>query len=189
MNPFDTTFSHLSCLALTHIRYDYLKFTSSSPLNSKPKYFFALNFYNYASLFSYLLNIIIEIIIFLRLSNCVLFIIEGRFHDNIYEILHFLTLLFAVLNLIYIFTTNGINPKAGANIDHIETFATLRNQALYPLIFFTNSFDFDTIILFINDIALCIKDILKLIYQRHLQQADITYAMDWIYNGSIFYNV
>lgn len=33
------------------------------------------------------------------------------------------------------------------------------------------------------------EDILELIHQRRLQQADMTCAMDWIYGGSTFYDV
>jgi alpha-1,3-mannosyltransferase len=32
---------------------------------------------------------------------------------------------------------------------------------------------------FINDVSLCAEDILKLIYQRVVQNADVTCAMNW----------
>jgi alpha-1,3-mannosyltransferase len=132
---------------------------------------------------------IIETIIFLGPFNCALFIIEGRFHDGIYEILHSFSPLFAILNLIYTLTTNAIDPKAETGVDRIEALVILRNQALHPLISSTDFFDPDTTVLFINDVALCMEDILELIHQRRLQQADMTCAMDWIYGGSAFYDV
>ena len=42
-----------------------------------------------------------------------------------------------------------------------------------------------------NDVAICMEDILELIYQRHYQNADMTCAMDWTYVGPnpTFYDV
>jgi alpha-1,3-mannosyltransferase len=188
MDPSDTSFARLSCPVPTHTRYDYLKATPSSTI-SKPRYFFALDLHTCAPLLPRLLGTIIETIRFLGPSNCALSIVEGRSHDGTYEILHSLIPALAALNTTYHFTTNNIDPKAGADVDRVEALAILRNEALHPLTFAPEDFDTDTTVLFINDVALCMEDILELIHQRLLQKADMTCAMDWIYGGAIFYDV
>jgi alpha-1,3-mannosyltransferase len=188
MNPFDTSFPRLSCPVPTHNRYNYLKPTPSST-SPKPKYFFALDLYACAPLLPRLLGSIIETIRFLGPSNCELSIVEGRSHDGTYEILHSLIPELAALNVTYHFTTNTIDPKAGSGVDRVEALAILRNQALHPLSSSPESYSPDTTVLFINDVALCMEDILELIHQRILQHADMTCAMDWIYGGATFYDV
>jgi alpha-1,3-mannosyltransferase len=188
MDPSDTSFPRLSCPAPTHSRYAYLKPNPSST-PSKPKYFFALDLYTCAPLLPRLLGSIIETIRFLGPSNCALSIVEGRSHDGTYEILHSLASSLAALNITYHFTTNGIDPKAGSGVDRVEALAILRNQALYPLSSAPENYSPDTTVLFINDVALCMEDILELVHQRILQKADMTCAMDWIYGGASFYDV
>jgi alpha-1,3-mannosyltransferase len=188
MDPLDTSFPRLSCPAPTHTHYDYLKTTSSSTL-LKPKYFFALDLFNCAPLLPRLLGTIIETIRFLGPSNCALSIVEGRSHDGTYEVLHSLIPALAALNITYHFTTNTIDPKAGAGVDRIEALVILRKQALQPLTSAPENFDPDTTVLFINDVALCMEDVLELIHQRLLQKADMTCAMDWIFGGTSFYDV
>jgi alpha-1,3-mannosyltransferase len=188
LNPSDTSFPRLSCPAPTHTRYDYLKPTPSST-PSKPKYFFALDLYTCAPLLPRLLGSIVEAIRFLGPSNCVLSIVEGRSHDGTYEILRSLAPELAAWNITFYFTTNNVDPKAGNGVDRVEALAILRNQALHPLASVPDDYSPDTTVLFINDVALCMEDILELIHQRLLQKADMTCAMDWIYGGATFYDV
>jgi alpha-1,3-mannosyltransferase len=93
------------------------------------------------------------------------------------------------LNITYHFTTNDIDPKAGGDVDRIAALALLRNQALRPLASVPEDYSPDTTVVFINDVSLCMEDILELIHQRLIQKADMTCAMDWIYGGSAFYDV
>jgi alpha-1,3-mannosyltransferase len=187
MDPSDTSFPRLSCLPPTHNRYDYLKPAPTS--TSIPKFFFALDLYNSVPLLPRLLGSILETIHFLGPANCALSIVEGRSHDGTFEILQSLNPFLAALNITYHFTTNAIDPKAGGGVDRVEALAILRNQALHPLFSSPDSYDPDTTVLFINDVALCMEDILELIHQRVLQKADMTCAMDWIYGGATFYDV
>ena len=188
MDPTDTSFPRLSCPPLNQTRYDYLEALSPSTL-SRPRYFFALDLYKCAPLLPRLLGTIIDTIRFLGPSNCALSIVEGRSPDGTYEILHSLIPALAALNITYHFTTNDIDPKAGANVDRVKALAILRNQALRPLISGPENFDPDTTVVFINDVALCTEDILELIHQRLVQKADVACAMDWIYGGATFYDV
>jgi alpha-1,3-mannosyltransferase len=188
IDPSDISFPRLSCSAPTHNRYGYLKQTPAST-PPKPKYFFAMDLYTCAPLLPRLLGSIIETIRFLGSPNCALSIVEGRSHDGTYEILHSLAPELATLNITYHFTTNDIDPKAGNGVDRVEALAILRNQALHPLSSSPENFSPDTTVLFINDVALCMEDILELIHQRLLQNADMTCAMDWIYGGATFYDV
>lgn len=188
-DPADTTFPRLSCPAPAHDRYDYLK-PSTSPWESgqetRPKYFFALDLYTCAPLLPRLLGTLVETIRFLGPSNCALSIVEGRSHDGTFEILQTLRPLLAALNTTYHFTTNAIDPKAGNGVDRVEALAMLRNQALQPLIETPEQYAEDTTVLFVNDVALCMEDVLELIHQKIELKADMTCAMDWIDGGTSF---
>lgn len=191
-DPSDVQFPRLSCPAPTNGRYDYLKASSVKATSNheiKPTYFFALDLYNCAQLLPCLLGTLFETIRFLGPSNCALSIVEGRSHDGTYEILSAIRPLLRALNTTYYFTTNNIDPKAGSGVDRVEALAILRNQALHPLLDFPERHAEDTTVLFINDVALCMEDILELIHQRIVQDADMTCAMDWIFGGADFYDV
>lgn len=129
-----------------------------------------------------------EIIHFLGPANCALSIFKGRSHHGAFEILQSLNPFLAALDVTYHFTTNAIDPKAGGGTSASRPCHPL-HQALHPLSSSSDSYDPDTTVLFINDVALCIEDILELIHQRVLQKADMTSAMDWIYGGATFYDV
>jgi alpha-1,3-mannosyltransferase len=94
------------------------------------------------------------------------------------------------LTTIYYLRTSDINPKEG---DRIYKLAELRNLALQPL--WTQptagNFSASTTVIFINDVAICLDDILELVYQRHQLGADMTCAFDWTYAGHdpTFYDV
>lgn len=131
-----------------------------------------------------------EAITFLGPENCVLSIVEGRSDDGTFEVLDTLRPSLQTLGVKYFFQTSDINPLAQGG-DRIKSLATLRNLALQDL--FTNPahYDADTTVIFSNDIALCMEDILELIHQRRWQGADQTCAMDWTYVGEhpTFYDV
>lgn len=190
MDPEDSHFPRLSCPPPGFARYDYLQgqdHPSTFPL-SKPKYFFALDLHNCSSILPRLLGSILETIRFLGPENCVLSIVEGRSTDGTFEILSDLRVDLEPIGLQYFLTTNDINPTAN-EVDRIEALAELRNQALLPLTEQPQNFDDATVVVFINDVALCMEDILELIHQRIYQKADMTCAMDWIFGGWSFYDV
>ena len=71
-------------------------------------------------------------------------------------------------------------------MNRIEALALLRNMALSPLTLDTASQN--ATVIFINDVFICVQDILELIHQRALQGADMTCAMDWNFEGRVFYD-
>ncbi|KAB5546820.1 glycosyltransferase family 69 protein [Coniochaeta sp. 2T2.1] len=85
--------------------------------------------------------------------------------------------------------SNTINPLEGEG-RRFSKLAALRNLALRPLQDDRDRYRNATVI-FINDVAICMEDILELVHQRLLLQSDMVCAMDWIYGGSeqpIFYD-
>ena len=189
LDPYDKSFDRLECPYPSHGRYDYLKAVNTSyDSRPKPKYFFALDLTNCTSILPRLLGSIVETIDFLGAPNCALSIVEGRSTDGTFEILSSLNKDFAPRGISYFFTSSDTNPVA-EGVDRIEKLAALRNQALLPLTKVPNDYDPDATILFINDVALCMEDILELIHQKLLQKADMTCAMDWIFGGWSFYDV
>jgi len=173
-----------------HPRYEYLKPkpSSRSQLSSKKKYFFTLDLYQCVEILPSLLGAVVEAIRFLGPEYSVLSIVEGRSNDGTYEILKTLKEEMDDLGVEYHLGTNDMDPKMEGG-DRIAMLADLRNQALEPLYAHAGKYSRDAIVLFINDISLCVDDILELVHQKALQGADMTCAMDWIYGGSLFYDV
>ena len=188
----DTAFARLACPAPTGDRYLHLKDNHTDiPHNHAvlPKFFFALDLHQCARLLPRLIGSIVESIRFLGPQNCALSIVEGRSDDGTFEILSSLREEIERLGAIYYFQSSEIDPTEG---DRIKALAELRNEALQPLLDHSNQSRTDaTTIIFINDVAICMEDILELIYQRNFQSADMTCAMDWTYVGPdpTFYDV
>ena len=187
MSPENEDFERLKCPAPNSERYDYLKVATSSAIK-KPKYFFALDLYQYAHGLPRLLGSVVEAIRFLGAHSCVLSVLEGRSDDGTYEILAALETEMDKLGAKYVLQTSDVNPT-GEGTDRIKALADLRNQALAPLYNTPTQFDLDTTVIFINDISLCMEDILELVHQKDYQKADMTCAMDWINDASLFYDV
>ena len=190
VNIEDTSFRRLSCPVPTTNRYEYLRSTSSyadSP--SHAKYFFALNLYQCVGLLPRLLGTIVETMHYLGPENCALSLVEGRSDDGTFEVLLTLKEEIERMGAQYYFNTSDINPKAGEGVDRIKALADLRNMALAPLTATPGLYGPDTTVMFINDVSLCMEDLLELIHQKNVQKADMTCAMDWIFGGSSFYDV
>lgn len=196
MTPEDTSFPRLACPVPTGDRYLYLKARPTNVTHAstlRPKYFFALDLHQCASLLPRLIGSIIESIRFLGPQNCALSVVEGRSDDGTFEILLSLRKDMERIGVNYYFNSSDINPTVGDVGDRIKALAELRNQALQPLLDHadrvtpTNT----TTVVFLNDVALCMEDILELIHQRKYQNADMTCAMDWTYVGPnpTFYDV
>jgi alpha-1,3-mannosyltransferase len=150
------------------------------------KYFFALDLFNCAHVLPTLLGAVVEAIRFLGAENCALSIVEGRSSDGTYEILADLR---EKLGMRYYLNTSDIDPHDGKH-DRIESLATLRNQALQPLIEERHLYTSDAVVIFLNDITLCSVDVLELLHQQYVQSASLTCAMDWNDkdNGILFYD-
>jgi alpha-1,3-mannosyltransferase len=127
---------------------------------------------------------------FLGPENCVLSIVEGRSNDGTFEVLKELRAEIEDLGSRYIFQSSDINPH-GNGTDRINALAELRNMALRDLIVYPKRYAEDPTVVFSNDVALCLEDILEIIHQRVFQGADMTCAMDWTYVGEhpTFYDV
>ena len=193
MTPEDTSFPRLACPAPTGDRYVYLKASSTNTTyvpNVRPKYFFALDLHQCANLLPRLIGSVVESIRFLGPQNCALSIVEGRSDDGTFEILSSLREEIERIGTRYYFNSSDIDPTVG---DRIQALAALRNQALQPLLDHADKVSptNTTTIILINDVALCMEDILELIHQRKYQNADMTCAMDWTYVGPdpTFYDV
>jgi alpha-1,3-mannosyltransferase len=116
--------------------------------------------------------------------------VEGRSNDGTFEILKLLRTEIEGIGVKYFFNSSILDPTA-SNCDRIEVLAKLRNLALEPLTKQTEQYSEDTTVLFINDVSICMEDILELIHQRVYQNADMTCGMDWTYVGPdpTFYDV
>lgn len=196
MTPEDTSFPRLACPAPTGDRYSYLKAGSANRTHRptiRPEYFFALDLHQCASVLPRLIGSVLESIRFLGPQNCALSVVEGRSDDGTFEILLLLREEVERLGAKYYFNSSDINPELGGVDDRIKALAELRNQALQPLLDHADNVNStnSTTVIFLNDVAICMEDILELIHQRKYQNADVTCAMDWTYVGPdpTFYDV
>ncbi|KAL8763569.1 MAG: hypothetical protein Q9184_000696 [Pyrenodesmia sp. 2 TL-2023] len=193
MDPGNTSIDILSCPALQGSRYAYLQKSSSWNIfpqaSKKWKYYFALDLTNCKDTLPRLLGSIVQAINFLGPEKCVLSIVEGNSNDGTYEVLLSLREALEEAGIQYYLNSSDINPKVGHRIAGL---AKLRNLVLQPLFDNAgNTASSGTTIVFINDVSLCMEDILELIHQRQKQKADMICAMDWVYLGDnpTFYDV
>ena len=188
LNPADESFHRLECPPPKSGKYDYLQ--SQSRSLSQRKFFFAINLHDSIDILPRLIGSVIEAIQFLGASQCALSIIEGRSEDGTYEILHSLTPVLESVGIQFYFSSSPRDPH-GAGSDRVATLAALRNEALEPLIKHQDEYSRDTTIIFLNDVAICMEDILELIHQRINLGADMTCGMDWknLWVDPTFYDV
>lgn len=191
-NPKDSTFQRLECPQPKGLaRYEPLK-TTTAGTHSSPeavKFFFALDLTQCVDLLPRLLGSVVETVRFLGPENCAISIVEGNSDDGTPEVLDAIAHEVEALGTEYFFQTSNIDPKAEARI---VSLAQLRNLALQPMLDDTRRYTSpNTTVVFLNDVAICMEDILELVYQRSLLGADMTCAMDWTYVGAnpTFYDV
>lgn len=188
MDPTDTVISRLECSLPHPARYGYLRTINKDSKSAKLKYFFALDLKESFKVLPRLLGSVVETAKFLGPSRCALSIVEGNSDDGTLEILEALRPQLDQLGLTYFLQSSPIDPKEG---DRIVKLAELRNLALAPLETGIVPADAETTIIFLNDVVICMEDVLELVHQRVLQSADMTCAMDWVYVGNdpTFYDV
>lgn len=192
LNANDTNLSRLSCFPPNSARYSYLQTSPitrlGSPSNPLPKYFFALDLSNSAKSIPRLFGTVVEVMRFLGPQNCALSIVEGRSTDGTAEILSALSGPLTELGVpLYNLSHSSLSPKTGM-LDRIEALSQLRNQALEPLTSDPSAFAPDAQILFLNDITVCPDDLLELVHQHRVQDADMVCALDWINDGDVVYD-
>jgi alpha-1,3-mannosyltransferase len=153
----------------------------------KIDYFFALNLRNCKDILPRLLGNIVEAVRYLGVDRCALSIVEGNSGDGTSDILSALDPFLKGLGIPYFYSNSKINP---AKNNRIRKLAQLRNLALEPLLKNVSASD-DTTVLFLNDVAACAEDILKLSLQRRTLNADMVCSMDWTYVGEhpTFYDI
>lgn len=192
----DVTFNRSSCPS--EIPYRYSQLSSTNGDNGKIKYFFALDLYQSAAIIPRLMSSIVETMRFLGPENCAISVVEGRSEDGTFEILAALKKRIDAMGGHFFLSTSDINPMEENGVSRIKALAELRNMALLPLKSVTSSgssdklgemYSSDAVIIFVNDIALCPDDILELVFQHVNQEAHMTCAFDWIFNGTLFYDV
>ena len=170
-------------------RYTHLVPTPDSVSQMRRRYFFALDLHQSMHVVPRLLGSVVKAMHFVGPEHCVLSIVEGRSTDGTREVLAALETHMKRLGVDYYVATSDVDPLAGGDVDRVVALAALRNQALEPLVRQRGMFHPDTIVTFINDVSLCVDDILELIHQLVRQGAEMTCAMDWIYDGDFFYDV
>ena len=195
MTPQDNTFPRLECPVPSHDRYDYLRnqstYHNSADSGGRRKYFFALDLHQSVTILPRLLGSIIEAIRFLGPAQCALSIVEGRSDDGTFEVLQKLSEALKEESIPYFFKSSDKNPLSAPGT-RIQMLADLRNEALEPMISNPDQYSMnDTTVVFLNDVALCMEDILELIHQRGHQRADMTCGMDWknLWRDPTFYDV
>lgn len=186
IDPQITEVARLTCPPFPESRYLELKPSKSSA--KARKFFFALDLYEIAPMLPSLMGAVFRAIQFLGPENCALSIVEGRSTDGTYEILEKLSSEAKNIGFSYYLVKSDINPTEGSG-DRIKGLANLRNLALLPLLENRVAYSSDAIIVFLNDIAPCEEDILELLYQMKIQEADMVCPMDWLESGELFYDV
>lgn len=128
-----------------------------------------------------------EAIQFLGPEHCALSIVEGNSPDGTGDVLAALEPHLDSMLRTYFVLGNEINPLTEARFTKL---AQLRNLALSPMLKDPERYSNATVI-FLNDVAICLDDILELVHQRAYLGADMTCAMDWIYGTDVatFYDV
>lgn len=181
-----TSLPRLECPPFSAARYDYLKLRheESAPL----QYYFALDLRECLDLLPRLIGSVVEAIRFLGPEQCALSIVEGPSEDGTGEVLAALRPGLDALTTTYYFKSTSVSSKVG---DRIARLAELRNMALQPILDDESRYSANTTVIFLNDVAICLDDILELVHQRQFLGADMTCAMDWTYVGTdpTFYDV
>jgi alpha-1,3-mannosyltransferase len=189
MQPSATELPRLECPRPDTSRYEYLA-PNLSPTNPEIQFFFALDLRECLTLLPRLIGSVVEAIRFLGPKHCALYIIEGNSLDGTAEVLAALRPELDALTTTYYFRSSDIDPKEG---DRIAKLAQLRNMALQPMLdeMESSKYSSNTTVVFINDVAICMEDILELVHQRRALGADMTCALDWTYVGRnpTFYDV
>ncbi|KAI6325835.1 hypothetical protein MCOR14_001339 [Pyricularia oryzae] len=193
MNPELTARPRFSCPAINVRRYQHLQPHPMFFERTKVHYMFAMNLRDEGvELLPRLLASVIEAMRFLGPHYCALSLVGGGgTPDGVYDVLEALRPHVEGMGARYYLRHPAIYSEAGGQ-DRIMQLARLRNLALAPL---TNPsrqdsgrYTNETTVIFTNDVAICTEDILELVHQRKVQEADMTCAMDWILEG-LFYDV
>jgi alpha-1,3-mannosyltransferase len=185
-------YNQISCPSKIGSRYKLLR--GGAAHGGQVRYFFALNLHQSQLVLPRLMSSIVEAMRFLGPEHCAISVVEGRSTDGTDDILRALKPQVEAMGARFFLEHSSIDTMNGDR-DRIEALAELRNAALAPLKAndgmknMAGIYSPDAIVIFINDIAMCPEDILELVYQHVNQDSHMTCAFDWIFNGTLFYDV
>jgi len=196
MAPEDDHFPRLTCPAPSGTRYEYLRHMD---LNRDLKYFFALDLHRRAKILPRIIGSIVETIRFLGPEKCAFSIVKGSWDDGTSIILQVLQEELERIGVTYFVNSSGIaqgvsEPLAMRRsleletlVKHPDRFSTnvTMNMVLEPLTKYPERYATNATVIFLNDVAICMEDILELIHQRIYQSADMTCPMDWTFDQGL----
>ncbi|KAK2023550.1 alpha-1,3-mannosyltransferase CMT1 [Colletotrichum zoysiae] len=173
LDPKNGGFPIVNCPSPNITRYGVLRPTENM---DKRHYFFALDLRQVRDLLPQLIGAVLEAMNVIGPENCALSVVEGMSTDGTYETLYRLKAHMDKMGVAYYLQTSNIDSHSG---DRIGKLAKLRNLALEPMMAEADAYDPQATIVFLNDVAACTEDILELAYQKQVQGADMTCAMDY----------
>ncbi|KAK1962407.1 alpha-1,3-mannosyltransferase CMT1 [Colletotrichum sublineola] len=173
LDPKNGGFPTVNCPSPNITRYGVLR-----PIENMDKrhYFFALDLRQVRDLLPQLIGAVLEAMNVIGPENCALSVVEGISTDGTYETLYRLQAHMDKMGVAYYLQRSNIDSHSG---DRIGKLAKLRNLALEPMMAEASAYDPKATIVFLNDVAACTEDILELAYQKQVQGADMTCAMDY----------
>lgn len=196
-DPADATFDRLECPVpppAVLARYETLKSAANTRRNTALKifkYYFALDVTQVVDLLPRLIGSVVEAIRFLGHQDCVLSIVGGNSDDGTTLVLDAIRPELDALGIArYFFETSSVDPRDGDD-QRMTSSAGMRNLALRPMLDNRRLYSEDTTVIFLNDVAICMEDILELAYQRNHLGADMACAIDWNSAGRnpVYYDI
>lgn len=141
------------------------------------KYFVALNLYESAAVLPTLIHTLHGLFSSLDPTRFHLSIFENGSKDDTPAQLYLLARLLDRLGVGYTIISDSKRRAGWAANERIANLASLRNLALKPLLDAPLG-TFDRI-LFINDVHMCEADLMEILYQHEVQDADMSCGMDY----------
>lgn len=184
-DPADATLERLECPVpppAVLARYETLQSSTKTRRNTPLqifKYYLALDLTQTVDLLPRLVGSVVEAIRFLGPQDCVLSIVGGNSDDGTTLVLDAIRPELDALGIArYFFETSSVDPRDGDD-QQVASSVMMRNLVLKPMLDNRRFYSEDTTVIFLNEVAICMEDILELAYQRRHLGADMTCAMDW----------
>ncbi|GAA5897802.1 hypothetical protein JCM6882_000101, partial [Rhodosporidiobolus microsporus] len=167
-------------------RYSPLRGAGSAPSHARSgPTFFALNLYNSQHVLPSLSRTLLALSSFLGPETVHISIFENGSTDNTTVALAHLAAALSALGTPHTIVSDP-RPTPWHKVDRIAQLSLYRNIALLPLEAAPlNSTAPPQDVVFINDVFVCPRDVLELLFQRRVQHADAACAMDWRENKGL----
>ncbi|GAA5851658.1 hypothetical protein JCM8547_001164 [Rhodosporidiobolus lusitaniae] len=152
--------------------------SSSSHARSGPT-LFVVNLYNSAHILPSLSRTFLSLASFLGPSTIHISIFENGSTDNTTLALSHLAAALTALGTPHIITSDP-RKTDWKMVERITQLSLYRNVVLEPLeeVWYNDSTPMQDVV-FLNDVFVCPRDVLELVFQRKVQKADAACAMDW----------